>query len=110
MGPHRSQLRSAALCWSRLRKGNTTSTRLSPMRFRSRFTVAHTGSSSVFSGALPKPLAPPPPGAPPLAPLPPGAVGDSGACADVDVGTDGPPWNSCRRHKARYDCETRSIA
>ena len=97
MGPHRSQLRSAALCWSRDLNGNTTRMRLSPMRCRSRFTVAHTGSSSVFSGALPNPLAAPPapPPPPPLAPLPPGAVGDSGACACVEVGTEGAPWNNC---------------
>ena len=52
MGPHRSQLRSAALCWSRFLKGNTTRIRLPPMRCRSRLIVSRTGSSSVLTGPL----------------------------------------------------------
>ena len=48
MGPQRSQFLSAALCWSRLVKGKTTSTTLAPMRFKSRRIVSHTGSSRVL--------------------------------------------------------------
>lgn len=75
-GPQRSQSLSAFPGSSRKGLGNTTSLRLLTIRDRSRFTVSHTGSVSVF-GTDPKPSAPIPPWS-----LPPGGTA---AAADATL-------------------------
>lgn len=53
MGPQRSQLRRAALCWLRSANGKTTMIRFLYTLIKSRLMVSVMGSSSVFTAVLP---------------------------------------------------------